>query len=166
MRRLVFILSCTVLVFSCPPVAAQEQAVPQPAPTTYSAVSGHVICGDTGQPARFAAIQLIPEKPKPTQTSDWVNLKDEKGLAKVLAKSISQAQKGTGLSAVSSIDGSFEMPKVPAGTYYVVAQLKGYLSPLDALSAEERFAGTADAIKRIQASAEKCAWSAVARSTV
>ena len=52
-------------------------------------------------------------------------------------------------------DGSFEMPKVPAGTYYVVAELKGYLSPLSALSTGERMSGGADAVKKIQAQAEK-----------
>ena len=82
-------------------------------------------------------------------------MKDAKDLAKLMEKGMAQAQKGTGLSAVSAIDGSFEMPKVPAGTYFVVAQLKGYLSPLDALTEEDRYKGGADAIKRIQAQSEK-----------
>jgi len=155
MHRFVFILSSAAFVFSCLPATAQEQATPQTAPSTYTIVSGRVICGDTSQPARFAAVQLIPEKPQPTQTSDWANVKDSKELAKLMEKSMARAQKGTGLSAVSSIDGSFEMPKVPAGTYYVVAQLKGYLSPLSALTAEDMYAAKADAISRIQASAEK-----------
>jgi hypothetical protein len=156
MRRLVFILSSAALVFSSLPAMAQEQAPPQTAPSVYANVSGHVTCGDTGQPARFAAVQLIPEKPQRiTPVIDMAAVKDEKGLAKALAKSMSQAQKGTGLSAVSSIDGSFEMPKVPAGTYYVIAQLSGYLSPLSALSAEDRFGDGDNAVKHIQALAEK-----------
>ena len=155
MRRLVFILSCAALVFSCLPAAAQEQAVPQTAPPAYSTVSGHVICGDTGNPARFAAVQLIPEKPQQTQTTDWANVKNEKDMAKIIAKNMSQTQKGSGLSAISSIDGSFEMPKVPAGTYYIVAQLSGYLSPLSALSTGDRMNGGAGVIKQIQAQAEK-----------
>jgi hypothetical protein len=155
MRRLVFILSSAVLVFSCLSAAAQEQAAPQAAPSAYAAVSGRVTCGDTDRPARFAAVQLIPEKPQPTDASDWANVKDEKDLVKLQAKSSAQTLKGTGLSAVSGIDGSFEMPKVPAGTYYVVAQLKGYLSPLSALSTGERMTGGADAVKKVQAQAEK-----------
>jgi hypothetical protein len=47
------------------------------------------------------------------------------------------------------------MPKVPAGTYYVVAELKGYLSPLSTLSTGDRMSGRADAFKKIQALAEK-----------
>jgi hypothetical protein len=155
MRRLVFVLSSAALASSCLPAAAQEQATPQAAPPIYTTVSGHVTCGDTGHPARFATVLLIPEKPQPTQTSDWANVKNEKDMAKLLAKSMSETRKGTGLSAVSAIDGSFQMPKVPAGTYYVAAELKGYLSPLSALSTGERMSGGADAVKKIQAQAEK-----------
>src|SRR5450755_2494611 len=123
MHRLVFVLSSAVLAFSCLAAAAQEQAAPQTAPSAHTTVSGRVTCGDTNHPARFAAVLLIPEKPQPTQTSDWANVKNEKDMAKLLAKNMAQTGKGTGLSAVSTIDGSFEMPKVPAGTYYVVAEL-------------------------------------------
>lgn len=154
-HRLVFLLSSAVLAFSCLPAAAQEQAAPQTAPSAYTTVSGRVTCGDTNLPARFAAVLLIPEKPQPTKTSDWANVKNEKDIAKLLAKNMSETRKGTGLSAVSAIDGSFEMPKVPAGTYYVVAELKGYLSPLSALSTGERMSGGDDAVKKIQAQAEK-----------
>jgi len=156
MRPFVFILSISALAVSCLSSAAQEQAAPEAPPSPSSAVSGHVICGDTGLPARFAAVQLIPEKPKRTApVIDMANVKDVNDMAKALAKSMSQAQKGTGLTAISAIDGSFEMPKVPAGTYYVVAQLNGYLSPLSALSAEDRFGDGTEAVKHIQAQAEK-----------
>lgn len=156
MRRLVFLFSFATLVFSCLQLAAQEQPAPQTDATAYTSVSGHVICGDTGLPGRFAAVQLVPEKPqKTTFAADLGTVKDSKGFAKALAKNMAQPKKGTGLSAVSSIDGSFEMPKVPAGTYYVVAQLSGYPSPFSALTSMERFAADADAISRIQALAEK-----------
>ena len=155
MHRLVFVLSSAILAFSCLSATAQEQAAPQTAPPAYTTVSGRVTCGDTNHPARFAAVLLIPEKPQPTQTPDWANVKTEKDMAKVLARNMSETRKGTGLSAVSAIDGSFEMPKVPAGTYYVVAELKGYLSPLSALSTGERMSGGAEAVKKIQAQAEK-----------
>ena len=156
MRPFVFILSISALAVSCLSSAAQEQAAPEAPPSPSSAVSGHVICGDTGLPARFAAVQLIPEKPKRTApVIDMANVKDVNDMAKALAKSMSQAQKGTGLTAISAIDGSFEMPKVPAGTYYVVAQLNGYVSPLSALSAEDRFGDGTEAVKHIQAQAEK-----------
>ena len=98
---------------------------------------------------------LIPEKPQPNQTFDYSKVKSEEDLAKLNAKQMAQTRKGTGLSAVSAIDGSFEMPKVPAGTYYVAAELRGYLSPLSVLSTGERMSGGADAVKKIQAQAEK-----------
>jgi hypothetical protein len=155
MRRFVFVLSSVALVFSCLPAAAQEQTAPQTAPSVFTTVSGHVSCGDTGLPARFAAVQLIPQKPQPSQTPDWAKVKDSKDMAKLMEKSMARAQQGTGLSAVSSIDGYFEMPKVPAGTYFVVAELQGYLSPLTSLTQYEIIEGKADAVKQVQAQAEK-----------
>jgi hypothetical protein len=59
------------------------------------------------------------------------------------------------LSAVTTLDGAFMLDKVPAGTYWVVAQLAGYLSPLTQLSPMERSKATADALKAVQSSAEK-----------
>ena len=155
MHRLALVLSSAALAFSCLPTATQEQPAPQTPPPAYTTVSGRVICGDTNHPARFAAVLLIPEKPQPTQTPDYAHVKSEEDFAKLQAKQLAQLRKGTGLSAVSTIDGSFEMPKVPAGTYYLAAELKGYLSPLSALSTEERMSGGADAVKKIQAQAEK-----------
>jgi hypothetical protein len=155
MRRLVFVLSSAALVYSCLPATAQEQAAPKTAPSTTTSVSGRVICGDTGHPARFAAVLLIPEIPQPSHTSDYAHVKNEEDLAKLQAKQAAQTRMGTGLSAISSIDGSFEMPKVPAGTYYVAAELKGYLSPLSVLSTQERMTGGANALKKLQARAEK-----------
>jgi hypothetical protein len=155
MRRLIFILSSAALVFFCLPAAAQEQAAPQTAPSAFAAVSGRVTCGDTGHPARFAAVQLIPEKPQPNQALDLTNVKDEKDMANRLAKSMFQARKNTGLSAVSTIDGSFEMPQVPPGTYYIVAELSGYLSPLSELRSVDMFTAGDDALKIIQAQTEK-----------
>jgi hypothetical protein len=138
MQPLVFTYCIATVVFFCPAASAQDQVASQPASSAYAIVSGHVTCGDTDKPARFAAVQLIPEKQQQTQNSDWGNVKDSNAMAKLLEKSMAQAQKGTGLSAVTSIDGRFEMPKVPAGTYYIVADLSGYLSPLSTLSTGER----------------------------
>jgi len=155
MRRPVFILVSAALVSFCLPAAAQEQPSTQTAPPATTTVSGRVTCGDTGLPARFATVQLIPEKQQQTQTPDWASVKNDKDMARLLAKNMSDTQKGTGLSAVSMLDGSFEISKVSAGTYYVVAQLNGYLSPLSALSTGDRMMGGADAINRIKALAEK-----------
>src|SRR5580658_1265954 len=108
MHRFVLVLSSAVFAFSCLPVAAQEQPAPQAPPSPYTTVSGHITCGDTNHPARFAAVLLIPEKPEPDQASDWGHVKSEEDLSKVQAKHRAQIRKGTGLSAVSAIDGSFE----------------------------------------------------------
>ena len=152
MRRLAYMISSVTLAFFSLPTVAQEQTSPPTAPPAYTSVSGHVICGDTGLPARFAAVQLISEKPQPKQTFDYASVKTDADLAKLQSKSMALMQKGTGLTAVTSLDGSFEMPQVAAGTYYVVAQLKGYLSPF---TPEDMFTDKDGAISRTKAQAEK-----------
>jgi hypothetical protein len=63
--------------------------------------------------------------------------------------------KGSNLSAVTGIDGSFSLDKVPTGTYYVVAQLAGYQSPFSQLSVMERVKADEATIKAVEALAEK-----------
>ena len=76
---------------------------------------------------------------------------------KAIGKAMTAVMKGGNahLSAVTTLDGAFILDKVPAGTYWVVAQFPGYLSPLSQLSPMERFQASADALKAVQSSAEK-----------
>lgn len=76
--------------------------------------TGHVYCADTNAPARMASVMLEP-----------VRIVDEVGI--VTAGSHSQIM----MTAVQTgLDGSFAIPKVSPGAYYVIAYKPGYLSPL------------------------------------
>jgi hypothetical protein len=120
-------------------------------------VTGHVVCGDTNQPARFATVQLISEHPDAATVFDFDAMAKDPDYEKSIGKAMAVVMKGgnSNLSAVTGLDGGFTMDKVPAGTYWVVGQFAGYLSPLSQLSPMERSRATADALKAVQAGAEK-----------
>lgn len=93
----------------------------------YGAVTGHVSCADTNQPARLTSITLqavaevakgAGEKPAtegPAAESNALSLTTYK----------------------TRLDGSFFVPRVKPGRYYVVVQKPGYLSPVAQFTREE-----------------------------
>jgi hypothetical protein len=131
----------------------------QPAPAVPAVglgqVTGRVSCADIGQPARFASVQLIGEHPEANPMLDAASMGKNPDMEKVIAKAMAAVMKGNGLSAVTGLDGSFTMDKVPPGTYYVVAQLAGYQSPFSQISAMERVKADEATIKAVEAAAEK-----------
>jgi hypothetical protein len=78
-----------------------------------STVSGRVFCADTNAPARMARVILQP--------AELVDRYDEN-------KQMGIAHQGEAVQ--TALDGSFVIPHVPPGTYYVIAALPGYVSPL------------------------------------
>ena len=78
------------------------------------AVTGHVICGDTQRPARLAHVLLEPiaDVQSPLNTSPGYHREGIFHLQPV------------------NLDGSFSIPAVPPGVYYVIAEQDGYISPL------------------------------------
>ncbi|HEX3437110.1 MAG TPA: carboxypeptidase-like regulatory domain-containing protein, partial [Pseudacidobacterium sp.] len=105
------LLSCCVAISS-----AQQLSSDKAAPTT--TVSGHVYCGDTNAPARMATVMLEP-------VSEASGTSHASGHESV----------STYAPAVQTLlDGSFSMQHVAPGTYYVIASLPGYVSPLGALA--------------------------------
>lgn len=90
-----------------PPPAPRVQGQPQPAtPQIGGTITGHVYCGDTQRPARFADVELLQQS---TNTSRSTNYQTA----------------GRGRTA---LDGSFTITGVPAGDYYVSATMSGYIS--------------------------------------
>src|SRR5262249_50716662 len=99
-------------------------------------VTGHVYLADTNTPARFAYVMLEPasaldKDPDPHPPKDWA--------ASLIHTSTVQ----------TLLDGSFVIPKVEPGTYYVVAYKHGYLSPLSTVSEEALEHPTPEDHKRI-----------------
>jgi hypothetical protein len=100
-------------------VASAQQAEKKSATTT---VTGHVYCADTNAPARLASVMLEP-----------VRAVDEAGSS---IHSPFNGERVTVTAVQTALGGSFTIPKVAAGTYYVVAYKPGYLSPLATFPAD------------------------------
>jgi len=90
-------------------VAGCDKHGSKPDPTK-GVVTGIVICGDTGKPARFAQVSLTPVPEKHAEPSDSPPLSPV-------------AVIDTGL------DGRFRMEAIPPGDYYAFGTLDGYLDP-------------------------------------
>ena len=146
-------LACVLFVFACT-LSAQQ---PTPATPALAAgqVTGRVSCGDTGQPARFATVQLVAEHPEASPVFDPATLGKNPDFEKTFAKAMTAAMKGNNLSTVTGLDGSFSLDKVPPGTYYVLAQLAGYQSPLSQFSVMERVKADDATLKAVQGATEK-----------
>ena len=128
MQRLPSIPAVLIALILCP-TAAVRAAFSQVAEGT---VTGHVYCDDTNGPARMARVTLEPVKD---------------------VRNATQPHYSIDLSSTNSIqtglDGSFAMTHVKPGTYYVIAEMPGYLSPLADLSAEEWVHPTAPVADRM-----------------
>jgi hypothetical protein len=144
-------LACVLFVFAGT-LSAQQPASTAPPPL--GQVTGHVSCADTGQPGRFATIQLIGEHPESGPTIDTTPAKTA-DFEKTIMNAMTAAMKGNNLSTVSGLDGSYTLDKVPPGTYWVLVQLAGYQSPLSQFSMMERVKADSTTLKAVQAAAEK-----------
>ena len=100
---------------------ATASVAQQPAPT--GAVTGRVLCTDTHLPARMASVVLQPivDLTSPALKPDGRDAKREPVITVVQ----------------TLLDGSFTIPNVRPGEYYVIAEKMGYLSPLAQLSRDD-----------------------------
>ena len=149
MRRffaLLFVLTGILNAQQTPPAANSI------APGT---VTGRVFCEDTGQPGRFASVQLVSEHPAANPIFDAASLGKNPDFEKTIAKAMTAVLKGNSLSTVTGIDGSFSLDKVPPGTYFVLAQLAGYQSPLRQFSQMELVKADSAALEAVESSSPK-----------
>ncbi|UWZ84243.1 peptidase associated/transthyretin-like domain-containing protein [Occallatibacter riparius] len=106
----------TILFFFCSAllaatITAQQKHTSKPEGT--GIVSGRVFCANTNTPARKASVVLVP-----ADAVDGLGSDGNKGI-------------DFGGNAVETLlDGSFTIPKVAPGVYYVMASAPGYISPL------------------------------------
>ena len=143
------------LLIVLPMYSADAQQTSVAAQPVVGQVTGQVLCQDNGLPARFATVQLLPEKPQHSPLVDSAKMGGNSDIAKVMAKAMAAAMKGSNLSTVTGMDGSFLFGNVPAGTYYLIAQLPGYRSPLSGLSNAERMRADADTLAAVETAADK-----------
>ncbi|MES2392088.1 MAG: carboxypeptidase regulatory-like domain-containing protein [Acidobacteriota bacterium] len=106
------------VLLAIPLAASAQQASKKQATTT---VTGHVYCADTNAPARLASVML-----EPVRAVDAIGAAHEHGSSEQI----------TMTSVQTTLDGSFTIPNVSTGTYYVVAYMPGYLSPLATFPAD------------------------------
>jgi hypothetical protein len=81
-------------------------------------VVGHVYCADTNGPARLAQVTLEPV----AEVDEYQPHRHGHTTPQVSEPSFN--------SVTTGFDGSFTIERVPAGTYYVIADLAGYISPI------------------------------------
>ena len=143
-----------MLLFLSVSLLAQQPA-PAAQPASSAQVTGRVFCTDTGQPARFAGVQLISENPSKSPLLDPASLGKDPNFEKILATAMTAIMKGSNLSTITALDGTFSLDKVPPGTYYVVATLAGYQSPLGEFSQMERLKADDATVKAVESAAEK-----------
>jgi hypothetical protein len=77
-------------------------------------VTGHVYCADTNAPARMATVQLKPVKDVEAPSGEPPHSASDEPASGVIE---------------TTLDGSFAIPNVAPGSYYVVTTAAGYLSP-------------------------------------
>jgi hypothetical protein len=109
------------------------EAPPAPEPT--GSVSGHVYCADTNQPARLAVVTLQSAPRK---------------IGAGPAKQIDPDSQSVPPTVRTGLDGSFFFPKVKPGTYFLIADYAGYVSPIAKLSPEEMRSKDPSDIQKIE----------------
>ncbi|WP_035349628.1 carboxypeptidase-like regulatory domain-containing protein [Edaphobacter aggregans] len=108
-----------VLAGACP-----EQTVPTtPAPEPNGIVTGRVFCGDTGRPARFASVSLMPVTDPAKTKLDKAGLNAGPSKPAAPTTSITTAVDTT-------LDGGYTLTHVAPGTYYVIVRKDGYINPV------------------------------------
>jgi hypothetical protein len=128
LRKLAWTMMGSLLAISG---AAQPQAS---APGT-GTVSGHVTCGDTQRPARFAHVVLYAV---PAQVTEPRKADPTAGLAEQMATGLSALAtvgKANMVNVQTGADGSYVATDVAPGDYYLFATAPGYIAPLNRIQA-------------------------------
>jgi hypothetical protein len=159
-----------LLLFSAGSISAQQQPAAGAAESaqekpSFGKVTGRVFCHDTGEPARFASVQLMPEKLEKQPAVDPASMKGA-DMSTLMTAAFTAMSKRSGLSAVTALDGTFSLEKVPPGTYYLIPQMIGYVSPLSIYSQKERMKPDEATITAVESVAQKVVVSAEQIATV
>ena len=121
-----FSICSLVLLYSSTFASIAQQAArraPQNAPT-FGSITGHVYCSDTNAPARLAKVTLMP-------------VPEDTGSSTAAEKETHHPQRTIFAPIQTLLDGSFTMPHVEPGFYYLVVQYPGYVSPVSQLTRED-----------------------------
>ena len=117
-RLLIFALVCTA-----PFAGAQQPTTPPPSGT----VTGHVTCGDTQRPARFAQVMLFAVPTTAAAPMDPNAKMDDAAIAAAMKSAMSGMNNM--VMTQTGLDGSYSAASVAPGDYYVFATVAGYVQP-------------------------------------
>ena len=117
-RLLIFALVC-----AAPFAGAQQPTTPPPSGT----VTGHVTCGDTQRPARFAQVMLFAVPTTATAPMDPNAKMDDAAIAAAMKSAMSGMNNM--VMTQTGLDGSYSAASVAPGDYYVFATVAGYVQP-------------------------------------
>lgn len=110
-------------------VGAEAQ---QPAPPG-GTVSGHVVCGDTQRPARFATVLLFGVPTSVTPAVQAPNGSTEEQMAAAIANL--GKMDSSFVQTQTDENGAFSATGVAPGDYYVFASVPGYVQPVNQVKA-------------------------------
>jgi len=94
-------------------------------------VNGHVTCGDTQRPARFAHVVLFGVPAQVTTTPKLDPSADANAQAAAIAEAMKAIGKTNMVQTQTGTDGAYTATDVAPGDYYVFAAASGYISPLN-----------------------------------
>jgi hypothetical protein len=127
-QRLAALLLPAALVIAVPTASIAQQLS-----TGTGTVTGHVTCGDTERPARFAQVMLFGVPKDLAPPSDPSGKPDAAQI-----KAAMHAMGGMNLvQTETGIDGSFTAANVAPGDYYVFASVPGYVQPASMVQAAQ-----------------------------
>jgi hypothetical protein len=106
-------------------VVAMVSVLPMAGAQQAGSVSGHVTCGDTQRPARFANVMLlgVPKETPQTPPNPNADAAQIKAAMNSAMDNINVVQTQTGM------DGSYVAANVAPGDYYIFAAVPGYVQP-------------------------------------
>jgi hypothetical protein len=115
-------------------VASAIGQQPASAPGT-GTVSGHVTCGDTQRPARFAHVVLYGVPTQVTQMKKVDPAADTATQMVSAMAALSTLGKSNMVQVQTGTDGAYVATDVSPGDYYLFATTAGYISPLNRIQA-------------------------------
>jgi hypothetical protein len=124
-------LSLLLLAVPCATLAAQQPASANGTGT----VTGHVTCGDTQRPARFATVALFGVPAQVTAAPKADPNADSTAMMQAMADALKSLGKTNLVQTQTGTDGSFIATDVAPGDYYLFAASAGYVSPLNQVQA-------------------------------
>jgi hypothetical protein len=93
-------------------------------------VTGHVTCGDSQRPARFAQVMLFGVPAEVSAAPKMDDSTDPAQMAAAIKAATSSMASMKMASAMTGIDGAFTATNVAPGDYYVFGVIPGYVAPM------------------------------------